>query len=314
MNSIKLGDRVRFLNENLEGIVTSIKGSNAGVTIEDDFEIPVPISQLVKVAGMQNNLADDTIENPINKDIKANQGIYIAFDRMNDVLLDLKLYNSDSEELLFAFYEENKQGIQLKKSGKLVLNETVELGRYDLEKFSTWPQFHFQIIQINKQPDKLLLPINYSIIFNAKEFHASFKHTFFSNRQSYLFKINDDKIPPIDLRKLQEKDFTEKQEVQISFDKKPAPIIDLHIEKLVANVSSLNPTEMISLQMEAFTKSLEMAHVHKMKSIVFIHGVGNHFLKNKIRNYLGLQKQLVVSYHDADTLKFGGGATEVYLN
>ncbi len=314
MNTIKLGDKVRFLNENLEGIVTNINGSNAGVTIDDDFEIPVPISQLVKVTGIQNKSEENTIEKLVNKDLKANQGIYIAFDRMNDVLLDFKLYNSDSEEILFAFYEKNKQGFQLKKSGKLVLNETIELGRYDLEKFSVWPQFHFQFIQINKQPDKLLLPINYSITFSAKEFHASFKHTFFLNRQAYLLKIENDKTPTLDLKKLKEKDFTEKQEVEISFDKKPSSIIDLHIEKLVVNISSLNPTEMISLQMEAFTKSLEMAHVHKMKSIVFIHGVGNHFLKNKIRNYLGLQKQLVNSYHDADTLKFGGGATEVYLN
>jgi hypothetical protein len=47
---IKLGDKVRFLNENMEGIVTSMKGKNQiGVTIESDFEIPVLISEVVKI-------------------------------------------------------------------------------------------------------------------------------------------------------------------------------------------------------------------------------------------------------------------------
>ena len=36
---------------------------------QDDFEIPVPISQLVKVAGMQNNLAEET------PDKKTGQGL-----------------------------------------------------------------------------------------------------------------------------------------------------------------------------------------------------------------------------------------------
>jgi DNA-nicking Smr family endonuclease len=56
-----------------------------------------------------------------------------------------------------------------------------------------------------------------------------------------------------------------------------------------------------------------MAHVHKMKSIVFIHGVGNHFLKNKIKNYLSVQKEIVERYADAENLLYGGGATEVWL-
>lgn len=314
MSTIKLGDKVAFLDENLEGIVTTINGNIAGVTVEDDFEIPVPFSQLVKVSSIQKNDTNEIVENIVNKYSSANRGIFIAFDRVNEVLLDMKLHNNDSEEILFAFYEEKKQEILLKKSGKLLLNEIIEIGRYDLEKFSIWPKFHFQIIRINKQSDKILQPINHLLTFNAKEFHGSFKYVSFLNKQAYFFKLDNEKLQQLDLRKLQEKDFTEKHEEKISFDKKPNSVVDLHIEKLVKEVSLLTPFEMITKQMEAFTKSLEMAHVHRLKSIVFIHGVGNHFLKNKIRNYLGLQKQIVASFNDADALKFGGGATEVFLN
>jgi hypothetical protein len=39
---ITLGDRVRFLNENIEGTVTRIlDDKTVGVTTDDDFEIPV---------------------------------------------------------------------------------------------------------------------------------------------------------------------------------------------------------------------------------------------------------------------------------
>jgi hypothetical protein len=314
MSKIKLGDDVRFLNENLAGIVTAINGNIAGVTIEDDFEIPVPLSQLVKVSGIQKNETSSNVEKAVIKESSTNQGVFVAFDRLNDVLLDLKLFNNDSEEILFAFFEENKQGVSLKKSGRLLLNETIELGTYDLENFSTWPKFNFQIIRINQKPEKLSQPIHQVLTFNAKEFHGSYKYVFFLNRQAYFFKLETENLKPIDLKKLQEKDFSEKAVEKISLDLKPNSIVDLHIENLVDNISTLNPTEMIAAQMEAFTKSLDMAHVHKMKSIVFIHGIGNHFLKNKIRNFLTLQKQIVVSFQDADMFKYGGGATEVFLN
>ena len=314
MSTIRLGDEVRFLNENLAGIVTSINGNIAGVTIEDDFEIPVPLSQLVSVSQIQTKANESVALKPLNKESLINQCICIAFERLNEVLLDLKLHNSDAEEILFAYYEEKNGQILLKKSGRLLLNETIDLGRFDLNDFSTWPKIYFQIIRVKNNLDKILVPINQSMVFNAKEFHGAYKYTFFLSKQAYFFRLDDERITPLDIQKLQDRDFSEKQEVKISFDKKPEQIVDLHTEALFSKTTFPDPTEIISKQMEAFVKSLEMAHVHKMKSIVFIHGIGNHYLKNKIKNYLNLQKQIVSSYQDADILKYGGGATEVFLN
>jgi hypothetical protein len=60
-------------------------------------------------------------------------------------------------------------------------------------------------------------------------------------------------------------------------------------------------------------KALEQSFVLKKQKIIFIHGVGNHFLKNKIKNLLGTSKSWVKVFNDADPLKYGGGATEVWL-
>jgi dsDNA-specific endonuclease/ATPase MutS2 len=100
---------------------------------------------------------------------------------------------------------------------------------------------------------------------------------------------------------------------EASLNQKPKPVVDLHIEKLTDSISSLTAQEILDLQMKVFSKSLEMAHVHQMNKIVFIHGIGNHFLKNRIKNFLAQQKSIVKKYQDADALKYGGGATEVLL-
>ncbi len=46
---IKKGDRVKFINDTSVGVVSSINGAIANVTVEDGFEIPALLTDLVKV-------------------------------------------------------------------------------------------------------------------------------------------------------------------------------------------------------------------------------------------------------------------------
>jgi polyribonucleotide nucleotidyltransferase len=68
-----------------------------------------------------------------------------------------------------------------------------------------------------------------------------------------------------------------------------------------------------AFQMDVFTQTLEAAFVHQMKEIVYIHGVGNAYLKNKIRTWLGKHPEMVREFEEADLLQFGNGATLVRL-
>ena len=46
-----IGDKVRFVNENMDGIVSAIISNEmVGVTVDNDFEIPVLIGQIVKIS------------------------------------------------------------------------------------------------------------------------------------------------------------------------------------------------------------------------------------------------------------------------
>ena len=97
---IKLGDKVRFVNEDMQGVVTSIKGNTAGVTIEDDFEIPVLINEVVKINDILNKPKQED-EKPITvkpKFIKIHHGIHIAFERINDDQFEAILKATHTDE------------------------------------------------------------------------------------------------------------------------------------------------------------------------------------------------------------------------
>ena len=90
-------------------------------------------------------------------------------------------------------------------------------------------------------------------------------------------------------------------------------VVDLHIEKLTDYWPQLSVSEIIDLQLNTFEKYIELAHLHQLSSIIFIHGIGEGTLKHEIherlryRNYV---KSFVNQYHHL----YGYGATEVYLS
>lgn len=310
---IKLGDKVRFVNENMQGVVTSIKGNTAGVTIEDDFEIPVMLSELVKINDILTKPeAEEKSVTVKSNFVKVHSGFHIAFDRVDDNILELKFHNSESDLGLVAVYENGK----LRHTITIEIEKNMALGRFALDKFNQWPEFTFVITPLD-QEYKTYSTVTKKIRLHAKEFHAGFKQCYFLGRQAYTFRL-DDALRQPDIKRLMEKDFAEpassgKEKPMFSFSDKPEKVVDLHISHLVADASGFSPQAMVDLQMKAVAHSIEMAHIHKMKSLVLIHGVGNHYLKNKVKNYLSAQKSIVERYADADMLTFGGGATEVWL-
>jgi hypothetical protein len=311
MSRINLGDRVRFVNETIEGVVTSISGDMAGVTNDDDFEIPVPLSQIVRV--QSTSKTEEPAETISKATPSGEPGIFIAFEKRGDTLLDLNLFNNRAQILSFHFLEITVTETLLKKSGGLRMGASASLGCYDLAQFSRWPAFCFQVLIADEHQPSAQPPLNRIFRFASKEFHASFRQVPFLRQQAYFFRLDESTAFIPDLQKLKERDFTRAAEVGQVDTGKPPAVVDLHAEKISADAGSLTASAIVQLQMDTFTSALDRAMQNRMEKIVFIHGVGNHFLKNRIRNYLALQKDWVARYADADNLKYGGGATEVFL-
>ncbi len=88
--------------------------------------------------------------------------------------------------------------------------------------------------------------------------------------------------------------------------------VDLHIESLVDDNSGMSNGEILEIQMGRFKTALDTAIIHKLRRIVFIHGVGNGKLKHEIRRTLDRQYP-ELKYQDASFREYGYGATMVII-
>lgn len=86
--------------------------------------------------------------------------------------------------------------------------------------------------------------------------------------------------------------------------------VDLHIEQITADFSSMSDHEMFSYQMAHFEKKLNFGLTHEFIQITFIHGVGTGRLRDAIRNML---REYNLRFEDGPFQKYGVGATLVHL-
>ena len=310
----KLGEFVRFVDERREGYITKIIDENTlAVTDDDGFEIPVLASQVTHVHG-KTKLPDDLNINNLNNEIKAefiSRGIFLAVapDKHSPSVVHFHLINQSSWKLLFNLYTENKQKFKGEYSGILNSNSSAQIYSASLNELDLWPKFHIQILHFNSANKEMPKPLEFSEMFKAKDFSGAKKNHSLIDQSAWIIQLDENELI-IDVEKLKESFFKpaiEKIEIE-----KPAKEIDLHIEKLRDDSQFLSNSEILDIQMNQFRKSLDAAIVHKLSSIIFIHGTGNGTLRNEIHKIISKHAQ-VKTFMDAYKEKFGYGATEVFF-
>jgi hypothetical protein len=88
--------------------------------------------------------------------------------------------------------------------------------------------------------------------------------------------------------------------------------VDLHIEKLTDRWQHLSNFEILTIQLNAFEKYLELAIAHHQHNLIIIHGVGTGKLKDEIHEILNARRE-VRSYINQYDPRYGYGATEIFL-
>jgi hypothetical protein len=152
-------------------------------------------------------------------------------------------------------------------------------------------------------------PILFSEKFKAKDFSGTKKHDAILGKEAWMIQI-DSEVPLIDPQKLKESFFRPSSEkIEIP---NPGKEVDLHIEKIRDDHQFLKNSEILDIQLNHFKKNLDAAIVHKLQSIIFIHGTGNGTLRNEIHKIISKHPQ-VKTFMDAHKEKFGYGATEIVL-
>lgn len=308
----KLGEFVRFVDERREGYITKIFDDQMiGVTGDDDFEIPVPANKVTRVHGhTYKGIESQALEEkPIPAAEFKSTGIFLAVapDASKGSVVYFHLVNETSYQLLATFSTKKDNLLKGIFAGIIAPNSASKVYSASLTELSNWPAFKVQAIFYSGLEAKHQEILSSELKFTAKHFSGAKKNVALLKTQAWAIQLDKEELV-IDAQKLKESFFKpaeEKKEID-----KPSRDVDLHIEKLRDDHQFLSKDEMLKIQLQHFQKNLEAAIVHKLSSIIFIHGVGNGTLRYEIQKIVSKHSQ-VRTYMDAYKDKYGYGATEV---
>lgn len=339
----QIGDRVRFLNEKGEGIVRSINKQFATVEIEEGFDIPFLMAELVQIheQGQLPNKKKDlpeihkfVYEQPENNKISTTlseavkgQDVYLAFvpeneSRLLSGPLMVYLVNNTRYQLVYS-YSVSKNNEDVGVAAGLLHQQTEvflhSINRHEIEKMAgVFVQilFHNNIGFKAKQPvqERLNLKLSY---FNNLD---KLQHLESVAKHAFIMAVCKD--APMPLQRPENKKDNDRKKSGNAFQKstiKPLESVfktlnnelevDLHIEELTHYFSGMSNAEIVTMQLDHFHKCMDKAMASHVHRIVFIHGVGNGTLKKALREELKGYKGIQVE--DGAYDKYGSGATKV---
>lgn len=338
----KIGDKVRFLNEKGEGVISGfVNKSTVNVHIEEGFDIPYAIDQLVSI---HENKPKETVPTPapaisndvtpIIKDIipvnsTFSKGIYLLFIPENDknVLespLQLAITNYTEYDVLYTLSAKRAEGYVTISTGDIGSgknNNILLISRSELERFT---HVKVDLVYYSNAAHKPIPPVSEILRINPVRFYKenNFVKTPFLPKRAFVAVIAglDDsanrenvEIDPDELVRAMK----QKRSSSLNILSKPHKLndpeteIDLHIEELIESHAGMSNAQIIELQLKHFKQELDNAIANNFKKITFIHGVGIGRLKQEIHSILKTYDR--IRFHDAPYSKYGFGATEVIL-
>jgi hypothetical protein len=338
----KIGDEVRFLNEKGEGVVTKIiNKTSVGVTIEDGFEIPFLISELVGIYENQPELKREQeiieeapvvyINNP-EKRTESEKGIYFALspEKLNDIShsdFNLWLINNTAYDIFYCASVLNGKNYSVFDKGEMSANNSRLIETIDKKKIDDYSTVKIDVLFFSQKPFDHQEPLSEIIkikpvklfkqnAFTENDFipEKALVINVFDFKEDLYFELPESK--KTDLSKLLFQKHSTSQGPKIS---KPHKInnpeydmeIDLHIEELIDNYGGMSNAEIITVQLRHFQGALDKAINQRYRTLTVIHGVGNGRLKQEVRSIL---KSMNIRFHDGSYSKYGFGATEVVIS
>jgi len=344
---IKVGDKVKFLNDVGGGIVTGFVNKNvANVENEDGFEIPYPISKLINESAPElskdykgpktETFSSETeikAEKPemetegkiiTGKDLPEFFFCFVPTDSKNPLAGEIEMYlvNDSNFNVLYHFSHFTGTHYISVGHGNVKPNSKIKLESMVQSELNELPDYCFQLIYFANEQKEWQQPILKKFKINPVKFYkeSSYHSNFFFENNAMILQISDN-ILDTELDKLTEEDFKKvvklkepKPEAKIAANKKTAEVVevDLHIHELIDNPTGLSNKELLEIQLEKAESEMNAAIKTAVKRIVFIHGVGQGVLKQELTKLL--QKKFPKHYHqDASFKEYGYGATMVIL-
>lgn len=345
--NFKIGDKVKFLNEKGEGVVTKIiNKTTVGVTIEDGFEIPYPVSGLVSAekkaaepaalpeSKSGNEREPEIMHTSLHSETKEEEeGIYLGFSPENATNvsgsdINVWLINHTAYHIVFTYSIWNNGYYQLFETGTISGFNAELVQTIRRKELNDHRNFKIDALFYKKKEYEHQHPVSNVIKLKPIKLYKenAFKENGFIQDRALIFdvyKLRDEmeipepymitekKLSKILFQKsrLQEKPKTSKPHANNN------PLnemeIDLHIEELLEDYSNMSNAEIIKVQLSYFQNALDKAINEHYKKLIVIHGVGNGRLKQEVRALIETNRSL--KYHDASYARYGFGATEILI-
>jgi len=348
---VKVGDKVRFLNDVGGGIVTKVI-DKLSVMVENEtgFDVPVAINEIVVIEEAETYIEPSRLESKTDADNALERDIIVDLDHIfypdveeieesgNEIKIslafvpqarpgnsDLNIYliNDSNYNVLYSIINMNELGETFSnKVGVLEANTKEHTENIGLQSVNQIPEYIFHFTFYKKDSFKIIDPIIKKIKISPVRFYKekAYSENDFFNEDSIIIPLvfDEEKVSQLKVSAkeiedaLKQKTTIEKKYQPVSRKEKEILEVDLHIHELLDDFRGLSNGEIVEIQMEHFHTRLNEALKKGPKNIVFIHGVGNGTLKLEVRKELDRKKALL-QYHDASFQEYGYGATMVKL-
>lgn len=334
----KLGDGMVMVQ--LDGVDMDIPAFEEDLVRAEDFEGQILVSQVVKP---KNYLSKDKINvfatpeietfDPLSiKPIFKDSGVHLAFlpikKRTGEIeKFDILLVNDTAFDVIYAVDFVLFDDIKWTKDGLLKPIKFEKIGDVVFDDINDSPQIDVSVKPVFTEGvgEELFKTLK----IKAKQFVKNLQFVPCMNIDAHLFtafeQLDTTKNAGNDLsdytkqvsktvkQKKQKEDF-------IRHDTTPSPMeyaafdpeIDLHIEMLHDNPTSVPADEIIRYQLRAFEYFMDKAIRLNVPKIYVIHGVGKGKLRDSVAARLRRHPNVLMfknQYHE----KYGWGATEVWL-
>lgn len=204
----KLGDFVRFVDENLEGYITRIIDKDTiGVTDANDFEIPVLASKVTLVHG---EVPDDEVTTAratptVPETHFVTDGVYmaIATDQHSSSIGHFYIVNESSFQLLSSFTTEKDGKFKGEFAGNISGHSTKRIYSAQLGDIHSWPKFRLEVLFHTPSNVKPKSPAVFHQVIKGKDLSVAKEEIKLLNQKGWLIRL-DPEEPLIDVQKLKD--------------------------------------------------------------------------------------------------------------
>jgi hypothetical protein len=331
---IKVGDRVKFLNDTGGGIVP-VQASELLVTEPVDagskfFHETFAVEDQPEATGTgagpgpepdrQEELPRSTIQSRRSEDIFL---VFVPHDQKWLITgnVDVFLVNNTSFDLLYNHFRKDEDnrwtGIDY---GSLAKGSRLLMDTINRDALTHWTEGCLQFLFHKERCNDVPPPFSADFSIAGKKFYTeqSYLENGYTTGKAVVVKIlslppqSGEKktqaavVSPVEKKAVNKDDFilphkTGDREAEV----------DLHIHELVDDPAGFEKVEILEYQKNYFLRCLESAMASGFLKVTFIHGVGNGVLRDVILDILKKQEGIEVT--DAPMHKYGVGAVEVRI-